>query len=150
MDKPFISSFLHLKEIPEINGWGVFTTEDIPNDTIIEISPVILFPADLLSMAIFCARGEGYKDKDLQLDQYAVSWINPIGAEYIKSAMMTGLCPMYNHSDNNNARLTTDYTDRLMGITTIRSVNKGEQLTINYGPDWFERKKDYITNPINF
>jgi len=150
MDKPFISPYLHLKEIPEIGGWGVFTKEDIPENTIIEISPVILFPTDLLNMGIYCARAEGYKDKDLQLDQYIVSWFNPIGAEYIKSAMMTGLCPMYNHSDNNNARLTTDYTDRLMGIITIRPVNKGEQLTINYGPDWFERKKDYILNPVNF
>lgn len=149
MDKPFISNFLYLKEIPEIAGWGVFTTEDIPENTMIEISPVILFPTDLLSMGIYCARADGYKDKDLQLDQYVITWIRPFDSEYSKSALMTGLCPMYNHSDNNNSRFTTDYTDRSMGVITIRPVSKGEQITVSYGAHWFEMKKDYIT-PINF
>jgi hypothetical protein len=149
MDNPFLSKFLHLKEIPEISGWGVFTEEEIPVETIIEISPVILFPTDLLNMAIYCARAEGFKDGDLQLDQYAMTWHRPLDAPFQKSAMMTGLLPMYNHSDNNNAIFTTDYSDRLMGVITIKPIKKGEQITVSYGPDWFEQKKSYIT-PVKF
>jgi len=149
MNSPFLSKFLHLKEIPEISGWGVFTEEDISENTTIEISPVILFPSDMLSMAIYCARAEGYKDNELQLDQYVINWHSDKNDMYVKSAMMTGLCPMYNHSDNNNARFTTDYSDRLMGVITIKPIKKGEQITVSYGSDWFERKKEYIT-PVKF
>ena len=148
MNNPFISNFLHLKEIKEINGWGVFTTKDIPINTIIEISPVVVFPSALLSMGIFCARAEGFKDNDLQLDQYAIVW-NDSNTHYEKTAIMTGLCPIYNHSDNNNARFTTDYSDRLMGVITIRPIKKDDQITVNYGSEWFELKKNYIT-PVTF
>lgn len=149
MNNPFISDFLHLKKIPEIDGWGVFTNKDIVENTIIEISPVILFPTDLLNLGIYFARADGYKDQNLQLDQYAIVWNNSLDTSYSKSALMTGLCPMYNHSNNNNARFTTDYSDRLMGVIAIKPINEGEQVTVNYGSHWFEMKKNYIT-PIEF
>ena len=137
--EPFISPFLHLKKIPEINGWGVFTKLDIEEDTVIEISPVILYPRKLLNVAIYMSVAEGIKEKDICLDQYAINW--PEGE---MCAIMLGWISMYNHSNNSNARLDTDYSDRIMSVITKRKIYHNEQITINYGPTWFESKKDYI------
>jgi hypothetical protein len=148
MDKPFISNFLYLKEIPEINGYGVFTNQDIPVDTLIEVSPVILYPLSIMNMAIYFARGEGYKDSELMIDQYAITWVDKDKPNE-RAGLMLGYCSVYNHSNNNNARFTTDYETNLMGVVTIKPVKKNEQVTVSYGLHWFEQKSSYIT-PVEF
>lgn len=142
MNKPFILNCLYLEAIPQIDGYGVYTYEPIPAGTEIEISPVFLYPQDLLNTVIYMAQSEGVKDSDIGLDQYAVDWIDV--DEMQKTAVLLGYLSIYNHSSNNNAEFFTDYTDRLVGIKTIRDIAVGEQITVSYGPHWVEAKKDYI------
>lgn len=148
MDNPFINKFLNLKKIPEINGWGVFTYKDIQKDTIIEISPVTFYPQKLLSVSIFMSIAEGIKPHEVGLDQYSINW--PVDNEsYQKSAIMFGYLSMYNHSDTPNARFYSDFTDRLMGIITTDDIPANSQVTVSYGSDWFNAKKDYLSQ-INY
>lgn len=142
MNKPFILNCLYLEAIPQIDGYGVYTYEPIPAGTEIEISPVFLYPQDLLNTVIYMAQSEGVKDSDIGLDQYAVDWIDV--DEMQKTAVLLGYLSIYNHSSNNNAEFFTDYTDRLVGIKTTRDIAVGEQITVSYGPHWVDAKKDYI------
>jgi len=144
MHEPFISNFLYLKEIPEIEGWGVFTKENIKANSIIEVSPIFLYPQTLLNISIFMAAAEGIKNSQVGIDQYSIQWPDENADDYKKSAIMLGYLSMYNHSNLNNARFFSDFKKRLMGIITVKEINKDEQITVNYSPTWFEQKKEYI------
>jgi hypothetical protein len=139
VNKPFINKSLYLQEIPDIGGWGVYTSVDISAEETIEISPIIVYPQSLLNIGIYMAMAEGLKPADVMLDQYGVHWKED------KLAIMLGYLSMYNHSSNPNARLFTDYTDRLMGLIASCDIKAGEQITVSYGPNWFEQKKEYLT-----
>jgi SET domain-containing protein len=144
MDSPFISDFLYLKEIPEINGWGVFTKKSIQEDTVIEVSPIFLYPQSLLSIAVFMASAEGVQHSEIGIDQYSIYWPDAKESRHERSAIMLGYLSMYNHSTSNNAKFFSDFKQRLMGIVTIKPIAEGEQITVSYSPTWFEQKKGYI------
>ena len=114
-------------------GRGVFTHERIAANTVIEIAPVIVMEiADrehldktLLHDYIF----EWGKNKDLPARQAG------------KCCMALGLTPMYNHSYKSNCEYIMDYEDELIFIQTVRVIEKGEELTINYNGDWDDKTK---------
>ncbi|MBP6024187.1 SET domain-containing protein-lysine N-methyltransferase [Ferruginibacter sp.] len=114
-------------------GRGVFTGEKIPADVIIEISPVIIMDntdrvhldKTLLHDYIF----EWGKNKDLPAGQSG------------KCCMALGLIPMYNHSYTSNCEYIMDYEDELIYVQTVRVIEKGEELTINYNGDWNDSTK---------
>jgi SET domain-containing protein len=143
MNDPFISKVLYLKNIPEIGGWGVFVNEDIPANTVLEVSPVFLYPKNLLDIAIYMSAAEGIPESKIGLDQYAIVW-NESSDSYNKASVMLGYLSIYNHSNNNNSTYFTDYTDRLVGVVTLRDLKKDEQVTVSYGEGWFEKKKKYL------
>lgn len=114
-------------------GRGVFTRERIPANTVIEISPVIAMEkADrehldktLLHDYIF----EWGKQKDLPAGQAG------------KCCMALGLIPIYNHSYKSNCEYFMDFEDESIMIKTVRVIEKGEELTINYNGDWNDGNK---------
>lgn len=136
-----------MESIPQIDGWGVYTYEKIPSETIIEFSPIFTYPQKLLTIAMYMANGDGIDINDIILDQYGISW--PDDTEIDKTAVMLGYMSIYNHSSNFNSEFIRDYENRLMGVKTIRDIQVGEQLTVHYGPFWVENKKDRI-NLIDF
>jgi len=118
-----ISPFLYTKETVN-KGWGVFTTEAIAADTLIEISPVIIMTT---------------REKEL-LDQttlynYIFDWQDD------KCCMAMGLIPVYNHSYNSNCEYFQDYDDHTIYIKTVRDIAEDEELTINYNGDWDNLKE---------
>jgi uncharacterized protein len=116
---------LEIKETDD-KGRGVFTSEKIPNDTIIEIAAVIVMPqTDRLLL-----------DKTL-LHDYIFEW----GEEKDKCAMALGMIPIYNHSYKSNCEYYMDFDAHLMMIKTVREIEKGEELFINYNRDWDNEKK---------
>ena len=147
MNKPFILNCLEIKDVPQINGWGVFTYETIPAETVIEISPVFTYPQKLVTIAMYLAQGDGLEINDIVLDQYGMSWPSENGEE--KTAVMLGYLSIYNHSSNANSEFFTDFENRLIGVKTLRDINVGDQLTVDYGLLWVESKKDRI-NIIEF
>jgi SET domain-containing protein len=113
-------------------GKGVFTQERIPAGTTIEISPVIVMKKE----------DREHLDKTL-LHDYIFEW----GKLKDKCCMALGFIPMYNHSYKSNCEYFMDFEDDTIMIETVRVIEKGEELTINYNGDsnddtkvWFDTK----------
>ena len=124
-----IKPFLFVKEI-EGKGRGVFTREDIPKGTRIEESPVI----------VLSKKDSDFADKTV-LHNYLFVW----GNRQIKTCVALGYCSIYNHSYEPNCDNEMDFEKKTMSIRTLRKINKGEELFINYNgevgdhsPLWFK------------
>lgn len=111
-------------------GRGVFTTKNIPADTVIEISPVIVLSPT-----------ERKKIEGTLLYHYIFEW----GPTRRKAALGLGYISLYNHSYESNCEYEMDYDELTMSVKTIRDIKKGEELFINYNgvpsdktPLWFE------------
>ncbi len=102
-------------------GRGVFTSEDIAADLIIEAAPVIVMSKE----------DKAYLDKT-KLHDYIFDW----GKDTKQCCMALGLVPVYNHSYTSNCEYIMDYDADIIFIQTVRPIKKGEELTINYNGDW--------------
>ena len=116
----------------EGRGRGVFTKRSIPANTIIEISPVIV------------TSGEERKLLDQTLlHDYIFEW----GADKDQCCMALGYIAIYNHSYQSNCEYEMDFEKQIIKIKTVRPVESGDELFINYNgnwndekPVWFDRK----------
>lgn len=104
----------------EKRGRGVFTTKNIPADTVIEISPVIEL-----------SERERKQIEGTKLYHYIFEW----GKSKRKAAMALGYISMYNHSFDPNCSYEMDYETGNMTIRTIKTVKKGEELYFSYNGD---------------
>ena len=120
-----LKSYLLVDKTSE-KGRGVFTRERIPANTVIEIAPVIVMQKS----------DREHLDKTL-LHDYIFEW----GKEKDKCCMALGLIPIYNHSYKSNCEYFMDYEDDSIMVKTIRVIENGEELTINYNGDWNDGKK---------
>ena len=107
-------------------GRGVFTEAAIAKETIIEIAPVIVMP----------------KTDRVHLDQtllhdYIFEW----GPKLDQCVMALGWIPIYNHSYASNCEYFMDFDNNTMWVKTVRSIEAGEEVTINYNGDWNDSKK---------
>ena len=107
-------------------GRGMFTDEAIDADTVIEIAPVIVLPK----------HDRQHVDKTL-LHDYIFEW----GDTKEESCIGLGMISIYNHSYKSNCEYYMDYDEHSMMLKTVRPVNAGEELTINYNGDWNDEKK---------
>lgn len=106
-------------------GRGVFTSADIPKNTVIEVSPVIVMS----------------REDRLLLDQtllhdYIFEW----GDDQAQCCMALGYVPLYNHSYQSNCEYEMDYEDQIISIKTMRFIKAEEELFINYNGDWNNKK----------
>ena len=106
-------------------GRGMFTSEPIAADTVIEISPVIVMTAEDRLLL----------DKTL-LHDYIFEW----GEKKKQCCMALGYIPVYNHSYRSNCEYEMDYENELIRIKTVRHIKAGEELFINYNGDWNDSK----------
>lgn len=126
-------SFLHASVFvarAKGRGRGVFTYNAIPDDTIIEIAPVI----------VMTGKERKLLDETL-LHDYIFEW----GDDHTECCMALGYVPLYNHSYESNCGYEMDFKKQTITIKTVKEVNAGEQLFINYNGDpenqtpvWFE------------
>ena len=107
-------------------GRGVFTKQAIPANTIIEISPVIVMTSEERTLL----------DQTL-LHDYIFEW----GKDNQQCCMALGYVPVYNHSYKSNCEYEMDFENEIIKIKTIRMINEGEELFINYNGDWNNAKK---------
>jgi hypothetical protein len=107
-------------------GRGVFTKKFIPAGTIVEVAQVIVMSAEDRKLL----------DQTL-LHDYIFEW-TPKGEKMC--CMALGNIPMYNHSYTSNCEHFMDYDNETMFIKTVRDIEPGEELTINYNGDWNETK----------
>ena len=99
----------------------MFATGPIPTDTVLEIAPVIVMSAD--------DRKE--LDKTL-LHDYIFEW----GDDRTRCCMALGYVPLYNHSYSSNCEYEMDFRKKIITVKTVRVVEAGEELFINYNGDW--------------
>jgi SET domain-containing protein len=106
-------------------GRGVFTSEIIESGIIIETAPVIVMTRDDRRLL----------DQTL-LHDYIFEW----GAKKDQCCMALGYIPVYNHSYRSNCEYEMDFANENISIRTIRSINAGEELFINYNGEWNNSK----------
>jgi hypothetical protein len=116
---PYIDARLRVGWVEGL-GHGIFTTEDIEKNTFVELAPVVICQPEAM--------------KDPILSKYVILWNEQV-------AMGLGWTMMYNHSDKNCCEFSCNHHDGLMAILTVRDVKAGEQLTVNYGPNWFSSRE---------
>ena len=105
-----------------IHGYGVFASEDISKGEIIEECPVIKL------------NNTKFEELPKGIQEYAFSW--KFGISQIPSIVM-GYGGVYNHSDNNNLEYYSDNAKNVMVYKSNRDINKGEELFVNYGQEYF-------------
>lgn len=107
-------------------GRGVFSKEKINANIVVEESPVIVMSAeDRVNI-----------DKTL-LHDYIFAW----GEKEDQCCMALGYVPLYNHSYTSNCEYFMDFEEEIIQVKTVRPIEAGEELTINYNGDWNEAKK---------
>lgn len=109
-----------------IKGRGVFTKRKIDAGTVIEESPVIVMSAEDRKLL----------DKTL-LHDYIFEW----GTNKDKCCMALGFIPLYNHSYSSNCEYFMNFEEESIEVKTVRDINSGEELTINYNGNWNDEKK---------
>lgn len=120
-----IKQYLYLKKAA-LKGRGIFTKEKIDAGVVVEESPVIVMSAaDRILL-----------DKTL-LHDYIFEW----GINKDKCCMALGFVPIYNHNYKSNCEYFMDYDKEIIQIKTIRTVQEGEELTINYNGNWNDNKR---------
>lgn len=108
-------------------GRGVFTKKPIGAHKIIEVAPVIVMSNEERILL----------DKTL-LHDYIFEW-QPNDEN--KCCMALGFVPIYNHSYQSNCEYFMNYEEETILIKTVRNIEAGEELTINYNGDWDDKKK---------
>lgn len=105
----------------ENRGRGVYTSEDIEEGVVVEVSPVVVMSLEERKLL----------DQTL-LHDYIFEW----GEAKDQCCMSMGYVPVYNHSYASNCEYGMDYDQQQISITTVRPVKAGEELLVNYNGDW--------------
>ncbi len=106
-------------------GRGVYTTESLEKDTLIEVAPVIVMSA-----------GDRKLLDQTLLHDYIFEW----GPQNAECCMALGYVPIYNHSYHSNCEYEMSFEERTISIKTVRFIKAGEELFINYNGEWNDRK----------
>lgn len=107
-------------------GRGVFTHEPIAKGEIIEVAPVI----------VMYKKDREHLDQTL-LHDYIFEW----GPQKTKCCMALGYIPIYNHSYESNCEYFMDFEEDSIFVKTVRKIEAGEEITINYNGDWNDKTK---------
>jgi SET domain-containing protein len=105
-----------------IHGYGIFATEDIPKDTVIEEVGFMEVQDGVLYDYVFLYPKFDTPDEE------------KVGVKQ-KFAIPHGLACLYNHSDGFNTSWKTDTRNELFIFYTIKDIKKGDELFIYYGND---------------
>ena len=120
-----IHAELYIDKTDEI-GRGFFTKQPIPANTIVEVSPVVVMSPEERKLL-----------DQTRLHDYIFEW----GPDSKQCCMALGYVPVYNHSYTSNCEYEMDFGNQVIKIKTIRNIEAGEELFINYNGDWNNSKK---------
>ena len=120
-----IKPFLYIQHVAG-KGKAILTNERIDVNTIVEESPVIVMQK----------KDRQYLDKTL-LHDYIFEW----GIKKDKCCIALGYLSIYNHSYKSNCEYFMNFEEATIQIKTVRVIEKGEELTINYNGDWNDSKR---------
>ena len=104
---------VEVRESP-VHGWGVFATEDMPEGTVVEESPLSRSSINV------------EYNRHTSLNNYF--WMD----EHDNYIFSLGLASVFNRSDNPNMKFEAFLEDNFYRFTTSREVQKDEELFIDY------------------
>jgi SET domain-containing protein len=107
-------------------GRGVFTSENIEADTVVEVAPVIVMSREDRKLL----------DQTL-LHDYIFEW----GDRKDQCCMALGYVPIYNHSYKSNCEYEMDFEQEQISIKSVHFIKAGEELFINYNGNWNDDKR---------
>jgi SET domain-containing protein len=107
---------IFVKKSP-IHGYGVFAAEDLDEGQIIEDCYTLILRND-----------------PRMYNNYFFKCEDKVG-------LPLGYGCIYNHADEPNVDHDYDPETRFMRFTTLRKIQRGEELFCNYGPNWFSFRK---------
>lgn len=119
-EKITISEHLYIKDVPGF-GRGVFTDNVLLKNTIIEISPVLIMSA-----------ADRILVDQTPLKDYIFEW----GMDFTQCIIGWGYICMYNHKYVSNCEYFMDFENNIVTIKTVRNIQAGEELFINYNGDF--------------
>lgn len=108
--------------------YGMYCTEDIVRDSVIEICPIIVIPGEQAREIV-----RGYV-----LYEYYFEWKKD------SIAIALGYGSLYNHSEHPNAKFEPDYKNQYIIFKSTKEIPAGEEILVDYhagNPDekvWFE------------
>ena len=131
--------YFHVMILPHLviapsgsRGRGVFATRNIPANTVVEISPVLVLSKKERSLI-----------EQTKLTNYIFEW----GDRRVMACLGLGYVSLYNHEYTSNCEYDMDFVHNLITIRTVRKIKKGEELCVNYNADpndktkvWFHAK----------
>jgi SET domain-containing protein len=115
-----------------IHNRGMFAIEEIEKDELIEICPMVIL---------------GFRMRyhnDPKIRDYCFSQTCPCddckkhGGHYL---MVLGYGQIYNHHDDNNARISFDLKNSLAFIHANKNIKKDEEVFVSYGENYFKSRK---------
>src|SRR5690606_27440184 len=112
----FIAECLYVNETSDM-GRGVFTSEALEANLIIEISPVLVMSQE-----------ERKHLDQTKLHDYIFEW----GPQLDQCCTAWGYLSIYNHKFGSNCEYFMDFEHNVMLIKTVRKIEEGEELFINY------------------
>ena len=108
--------------------YGMYCTEDILRDSVIEICPIIVIPGEQAREIV-----RGYV-----LYEYYFEWKKD------SIAIALGYGSLYNHSEQPNAIFEPDYKGQYIIFRALKDITAGQEILVDYhagNPDekvWFE------------
>ena len=122
---------IYVKESP-VHGLGVFASEKIKQDEIIEVC----YPVDM---------GLDISKPSEVLERYRFNW--PQGLSPTKLVLPTGYGMIYNHSETPNANWRSDLNNETFEFYALRDIEMGEEIFTWYGDVnyWSGMKSNSVT-----
>ena len=116
--------------LTENKGFGVFATEDIKANTLIE--------------KCYCIKvDDSYENVPFALKDYTFNYPrqNTEGVSTIQ-VLPLGYGCIYNHSETPNAKWEDAEEHMFFNFSTIKDIRKGEEICTYYGPDYWKQHKN--------
>ncbi|KAJ7758482.1 hypothetical protein DFH07DRAFT_449881 [Mycena maculata] len=139
--RPYLNNPACVIKASQGKGRGVFASRTIASQTVVEISPVLLFNKEeyeqhgklgRLVAALSSAHFRKYNRFTI-LDDYTFKWKNG------NMALALGLGSLFNHSNSPNVSYTIDSSTDSIVYTVTRNIEPDEELCIYYGSNlWFD------------
>ena len=126
-NKPYIHNPKIEVRRSKLHGLGVFANANIKKGEILEECHFILDKTPF------------HKIKN-PLQAYIFAWGNKDPDNKSKSAIVFGYGCIYNSSENNNATWETDKRKNKFIFYAVKNIKKGEEITTNYGNDYWESR----------
>ena len=106
-----------------LEGLGVFSTRAFKKDEIVEVCPYL---------QIF----NGHMDDECEVGDYTFDFDDE------SEVLIQGYGSMYNHHKDHNLDYIFDEETDMFEYTALRDIRKGEELTVNYGEEYWEAREE--------